>query len=92
MVTCKHQQMSHFDVWQPRYRDKTVLLAKRKVANHNKISFSRAPSLGTEPYYVSGTAIKRCKVESNGSIDCYVVSLDKLEPLEYTAGFCEHMN
>lgn len=79
----KYTQMSYFEIWEPRYRDKTVLLAKRKVGTHNKIKFTKAPSMGTNPYYVSGKVVKKGRIESNGRIDCYVVKLDDLEPLEY---------
>ena len=43
--------------------------------------FTQAPSLGTEPYYVSGKTIKKHRKEINGRIMCYAVPLDELEPL-----------
>jgi len=88
-MMCKHTPMSFIEIWQPRYRDKTVLIAVRKVGTHNKIVFTKAPSMGTEPYYASGALIKKGKKESNGSIDCYVVKLDDLTPLELSER-CEH--
>lgn len=90
MTTCKHMPMQLFDIWEPRYRDKTVLLAARKVGDHNKIVFSKAPSMGTEPYYITGKKVKSYKKEDNGKINCYVVPLDELEPLEYQE-LCEHL-
>jgi len=75
-------QFQYFEIWAPRYSTKDVLLAKYKVGNHNKIVFTRAPSMGTEPYYISGETAKLCKTESNGKIDCLVIPLSKLEPLE----------
>lgn len=80
----KHTQFKYFEIWEPKYSNKTVLLAKRKVGTHNKIIFTKAPSMGTEPYYVSGAVVRKCKKTNNGAIDCYVVPLDKLEPLEYS--------
>ena len=84
MILDKYTQMSYFEIWHPRYHDQRVLLAKRKVGKHNKIVFTKAPTLGDKPYYISGAKIKRFKIENNGKIDCYAVPLDELEPLEYT--------
>lgn len=70
-----------FTIWQPRWHDKTVLLAKHKVNDTNEVCFTKAPSLGTEPYYVSGEIVKKCKIESNGKIDCYAVPLTELKKM-----------
>jgi hypothetical protein len=78
----KYTPAAFFSIWQPRYRDKKVLLAKYKVQTHNKIVFTKAPSMGTEPYYVSGATVKKYKLEDNGKISCYAVPIDELEPLE----------
>ncbi len=89
MILDKFTPMSYFEIWEPRYRDTTVLLACRKVGTHNKIVFTGNSKgynlMGTEPYYVSGKIVKKCKKESNGRIDCFVVPLDKLETLELSA-------
>ena len=74
--------IARFTIWEPRWRDKTVLLAKRKVDDMNEVSFTKAKSLGTEPYYVSGDIVKRCQIQSNGKIDCYVVPLTELKKNE----------
>lgn len=84
MILDRRTQFKYFEIWEPKYSTKTVLLACRKVGEHNKIVFTKAPSMGEEPYYISGKVVKRCKKEWNGSIDCYAVPLDKLEPLELT--------
>jgi hypothetical protein len=76
-------QFKYFEIFAPRYRDKTVLLAVHKVGQDNKIVFTQAASLGTDPYYVSGAIVKKCKKESNGKIQCYVVPLEQLVPLEF---------
>jgi len=82
MITLpKYTSFNAFTIWEPRYRDKTVLLAARKVGLHNKITFTKAPSMGDQPYYISGVEVKKCKQESNGKIDCYVVPLEKLQAL-----------
>jgi len=82
MLLSKFTSCNYFEIFAPRYRDKTVLLACHRVGEHNKIVFTKAPSLGTDPYYASAKTIKKCKKESNGSIMCYVVPLDELQPLE----------
>jgi hypothetical protein len=81
--------MKPLEIWQPRYRDKRVLLACHKVGEHNKIIFTKAPSMGTDPYYITGKKVKQFKKESNGTIDVYSVPLSELQPLEYQER-CEH--
>jgi hypothetical protein len=90
MITCSHTQMAFFQIFEPRWHDRKVLLAAHKVGTHNKIKFTRAKSLGVKPYYVSGAKVKKFKKESNGTIDCYSVPLSDLEPLEYKRG-CHHL-
>ncbi len=82
MVFDRFTQFRFFEIWQPRWRDKVVLLAKHKIGEHNKIVFTKAPSMGTEPYYISGKEARRFKTETNGTLDCLVVPLSKLQPLE----------
>lgn len=73
--------LQNIEIWQPRWRDKTVLVAKHKVGTHNKITFSKAPTY-PDNYYLSGEEIRKCTLDTNGSIDCYAVPLSKLEVLE----------
>jgi hypothetical protein len=75
-------QFKCFEIWQPRYKDNTVLLACHKVGEHNKVTFTKAKHLGTDPYYVSGKVVKKYKKEDNGKIAVYSVPMDELEPLE----------
>lgn len=82
MLLDKYAQTHFFEIWEPRYSDKRVLLNCRKVGTHNKIVFTKAKSMGTDPYYLSGKTIKKYPKEYNGSIFCYAVPLEKLEPLE----------
>ncbi len=91
MTTCKHTQMAYFGIYQPNYGRKTVMLACHKVADNNKIVFLKAPSMGDEPYYVSGAVVKKYPKKSNSTITCYDVPLEVLEPLEYTKGGCIHL-
>lgn len=82
MILSKFTPCNFFSIWEPRWRDRVVLLAKHKVGTHNKVVFTKAKSMGTDPYYVSGAVVKKCKLEDNGAIPCYAVAIDKLEPLE----------
>jgi hypothetical protein len=75
-VTCQV-----FDIWAPRWHDRKVLLAVHRVGRHNLIRFTKAPTLIGE-FYVSGSDIFQCDRETNGTIDCYAVPLNILEPLE----------
>lgn len=89
MITCRHTPMKAFEIFAPKYSTKQVLLKAIKVGEHNKITFTKAPSMGTDPYYISGKNVKKYPKDSNGSIMCYSVPLEELEPLEYQDG-CIH--
>jgi hypothetical protein len=81
MVVSKYAQMNFIPIWEPRYHDKKILINPAKVGEHNKIKFTKAPSLPGE-YYLSGKTIKKSKKESNGTIDCYAVDVAELRPLQ----------
>lgn len=85
MLLKKLDQIAVFDIWQPRWHDKIVLLSVHKVdkakTDHIKVVFSKAPSMDGD-WYASRKAIMRCPKETNGTIQCYAVPLDKLEPLQ----------
>ena len=70
------------EIWAPRYKDKKILIAVRKVGTHNEVTFTKAPHLMGTTWYLSGETIRECPVDSNGTIPCYAVPVDKLEPLE----------
>jgi hypothetical protein len=89
IMLCKHIPFKPITIWQPRYHDKRVLLAAHKVGEHNKVYFTKAPSMGTEPYYINGRTAKKFKKESNGRIECYSVPISELRPLELNER-CEH--
>ena len=89
-MICKHTPMQPFSIWHPVYSENRVLLKASKVREHNKVAFTKAPSMGTEPYYVSGKTIKKYKKTNNGVIDVYSVPLDELQPIEYSER-CEHL-
>lgn len=70
------------EIWQPRWKDRVVLIAKHKVGTHNDIYFTKAPSMGDNHYYISGEAARQCPTDTNGKIACYAVPLDLLKILE----------
>lgn len=73
--------MAKLDIWQPRWHDRTVLLARFKIGKDNYITFSKTKSLpGT--YYISGDKVRTYPLGSNGKTACYVVPLDELELYE----------
>lgn len=87
-LICKHTQFNYLEIWSPKYSTKQVLLACRKVGNHNKIIFTKAASLGTEPYYLSGATIRKHPEINNGSIPCFAVPLSELRLLQLSK--CQH--
>lgn len=82
VILGKYTPFRYFEILQPRWHDRKVLLAAFKIGAHNKIVFTKAPTMGVEPYYISGAVAKKFKKESNGKIDCYAVPIDELTPLE----------
>ena len=89
-IICKHIPMQLFSIWHPVYSENRVMLKAAKVRDHNKVVFTKAPSMGTEPYYVSGKTIKKYKKTNNGVILCYSVPLEELQQLKYNER-CEHI-
>jgi len=70
--------MSNIEIWQPRWMDRTVLIAKYKVGNDNYIKFTKTPSMpGT--YHIKGDEVRKYPLQSNGKVACYCVPLDALE-------------
>lgn len=82
MLLDKWVQLHSFSIWEPRYSDQRVLLKCSKVGEHNKIVFTKSKSMGTDPYYVSGKAVKKYAKQPNGATWVYAVPLHELSPLE----------
>lgn len=97
MKLCKHNGYKVIDnIRAPRYHDKKVLIGVYQLSKKNPdyiIRFTDIKKDGTKQYpqdrYISGKVIKQHKKESNGTIDCYAVPMDKLEIIEYMP-HCEH--
>ena len=70
-----------FKIMQPRWKDRTVLLAKYRVGTHNEIVFTKTPTL-PDHYYISGVDVVKYPVVTNGKIDCYAVDMNQLQLLE----------
>lgn len=77
LTPCKQIQ-----IWQPRWHDRVILIAKYKVGTHNEITFTKAKSSYPDKYYLSGKTIQSYPLETNGKIACYAVPVDELELLE----------
>lgn len=83
MLLSKNTPAQVIEIWQPRWKDRKVLIAKYKVGTHNLIRFTKTKSM-PDDYYLSGTTIAKCPIETNGTVDCYAVPMDELEILERT--------
>lgn len=81
MIISRTKPINKIEIWQPRYHDRTVLIATYKVKQDNVIIFTKAKHLPDE-YYLSGETIKKYPVETNGTISCYVVPMKELDAVE----------
>ena len=69
------------EIWQPRWFDRTVLIACSKVKDgDNWIRFTKTPSM-TGTYMCHSDIIRSSPVVSNGKIRCYAVPLYELKEL-----------
>lgn len=69
------------DIIEPRWHDRTVLVAKYKVKRgRNLIKIMGGAAKGV--YETSQIALASYPVESNGVIACYAIPLDKLERIK----------
>ena len=67
-------------IWEPRYHDRVVLIAKHKVRNGtNTIIFTKCKSLKGKTFTMTGEYIRSCPLDSNGKIPCYAVPLREFE-------------
>lgn len=74
--------MNYIEIWQPRYKDRKVLLACHKVAAHNKVVFTKAKHLEGQEYYIAGSVANTYPKETNGKIMCFAVPLEELRLIE----------
>ena len=72
--------MEPIEIWEPRYKDNTVLIATYKVKpGDNHIVFTKARHLMGMEFIVSSEIIQRCPTQTNGKIPCFVVPFEKLQ-------------
>ena len=66
-------------IWEPRWHDRVVLIAKRKVQpGENVIKLTKAREFKGKRFIMTGEEISSCPVGSNGKIPCFEVPLAKL--------------
>lgn len=73
----------YFEIWQPRWHDRKVLLATHRVVSCgvNKVKLTRSKSYNGL-YEVNGRDVVKCPVESNGTINCYAVPFELLKAVD----------
>lgn len=69
---------NRIEIWQPRWHDRVVLVAKHKVGINNEIYFSKSPTL-TGVYKMRGEKMEKYPVDTNGTCPCYAVPLEDFE-------------
>lgn len=71
------------EIWQPRWHDRKVLIAKYKVMRGiNKIVFTKAKCLKGKVFEVEGSLIVKHPLETNGAIQCYAMPLEEVTKKE----------
>lgn len=71
------------DIWQPRYKDDTCLIACYKVSDgDNLIRFTKAKHLAGKVFKCNSEQIRSCRTQNNGRIDVYVVPMRYLKCIE----------
>lgn len=71
--------MNTIEIWQPRYKDGIVLVAKYKVGVNNRIIFTKAKHLEGKVYKMAGAKLEKYPIETNGRIPCYAVPLEDFD-------------
>lgn len=68
------------EIWQPKYKTNSVLIATYKVANGtNLIKFTKAKHLQGLVFEASGSDIRSCPIQTNGRVDCFDVPMSMLK-------------
>lgn len=74
--------MNIIEIWQPRYKDNTVLIATYKVKTENYIKFTKAKHLEGRMFFITDSDIKQCPTQQNGNGRVYVVPMDLLKQVD----------
>lgn len=81
----KYTQFSYFEIFQPRWHDKTVLVHANRLKNAKtqwiKIRFTKAPSMEGD-WVISKKKALSFPLGTNGTTQMRVIPLSALEPLE----------
>lgn len=82
----KNASAQVIELWQPRYHDKVMLIAKWRIRSHNIIKVTKSNAYNGE-YYVSGEVAAKCPIEKvkdkTGTERLfYVIPIDLVEPYE----------
>lgn len=72
------------EIKQPRWHDRTILIAKYKVGTNNIIDMVgiKEGNAYSGKFYLSGATITKYPLDTNGKIECYAVPLDELQVYE----------
>lgn len=85
MTLGKHEPLTWFDIYEPRWHDKKVLLKASKVKEAKttwlKVTFSKAPTMEGS-WVISKAKALTYPLETNGTIQCRAIPLEDLHVLE----------
>lgn len=85
VILDKLDPVTKFEIWEPRYHDKRVLLHLQRVKHaqpHIKVVFTKAKATQYEgEWYISKKDAMKYKKEDNGVAGMYCVPFDKFRPL-----------
>ena len=86
------------EIWEPRYRDRTVLVASHKMPSRADIELNITRGAYKGRYFVDGDYARSCtkekmKTKNGGEIEVVVIPLDKLRKVEViNESFCSSSN
>jgi hypothetical protein len=89
MILKKDTVANNIEIFMPRWHTRDVLIAEHKIGTHNRITFTKAPTLSGE-WYISGVNAKSYpkedfKTKSGINMIVRAVPISALEPLERAA-------
>lgn len=73
------EEVNTIEIWSPKFSTDEVLIAVKRVKKHNRIIFTKTKHLAGRVYYISGQVAREYPIQSNGSISCYCIPMNKLE-------------
>lgn len=81
----KHEPLAVFEIFQPRWHDKTVLVHAQRLKNAKtkwiKIKFTKAPTMEGD-WVISKQKALSFPLGTNGTTQMRIIPLNALEPLE----------